>query len=157
MSDKSSNDDANIISLAKEWVRRSQLADIDYSQLRDGFPMTAESARRMSKIVAPLGEPSDFKVVNRKTNKLGITQYHFHVSFACGTIWFVLGAGADGKINQLSFKPIPGETGHFQSLMDNTPPRGALPKRLPGESDQSYNDRLWTEIFEKYEDTLRQQ
>ena len=155
MDDGSSND-ANIVALAKEWLKRCQLADIDYAQLRDRFPMTAESAQRMRQIVAPLGEPVDFKSVSRETNKLGITSYHFHVTFECGTILFVLGVDANRKINQLSFKPIPGEAGPFQSLMDNTPPRGELPKRLPGESDQAFSDRTWAEVIKKYEESLKQ-
>lgn len=148
-------DDDTISALAKEWVKRCQLADIDYSQLRDGFTMNETTARRWSQLTAPLGEPSDFKIVGRATNSRGITNYNFHITFACGTIWFVLGIDAAGKINQLSFKPIPGEAGPFQSLMDNTPPRGELPKRLPGEPDQAFGDRAWDEMIKKYEDSLK--
>jgi hypothetical protein len=112
-----SDPDSAVAVRAAEWIRRKQRADIDYRQLADGFPLTQEGARRGAQILAPLGEPLAIECVDKRSDEFGITTYRFHVTFESGKIRFDFGLFADGKINQLSFSPLPGEHSPLNRLI----------------------------------------
>jgi hypothetical protein len=100
-----------------EWIRRQQGGDIDYAQLADRFPMTPEDAQRIALTLAPLGEPLEIDYIDLRSTENGITTYRFNVRFKSGKVRFDFGLLADGKINQLSIRPLPGEQTPINTLI----------------------------------------
>jgi hypothetical protein len=117
VSEGSAVSDSGVVKRALEWIRRRQVGDIDYAQLADRFPMTPEDARRSASALAPLGEPLEVDYVDFRSTVDGITSYRFDARFTSGKVRFDFGLLADGKINQLSFMPLPGEQTPINSLI----------------------------------------
>jgi hypothetical protein len=117
MSDDPETIDPAIEARAREWLRRTQTADVDTSQWHDWYRPTAEHVRMSAELLGPLGEPIELKFVGSATDARSATRYSFHVTFPAGRLLYGFGLWPDGKINYFGLKPIPGETNPLAHLL----------------------------------------
>ena len=98
--------DAAVTAQAKEWLHRAQTGDIDHAQLdktMDGL-LTPDFAKQVAAQFGPLGDPVDFKFVNKEV--IGDnTAYIFRVSFKALTLNEIFSLDTQGKISGLRFAP----------------------------------------------------
>lgn len=98
--------DAAVTARAKDWFHQIQAGKIDRSQLDDKMnaALTDSMVTNVSAQVAPLGNPSAFRL-SRKMTQGNVSVYIFQVQFPSVTLYEAFGIDPDGKIAGLTLSP----------------------------------------------------
>jgi ABC-type sugar transport system substrate-binding protein len=98
--------DPAITARAKEWARRIAKDDLDRSQLdaQMNAALTDAVAKQVAAKIAPLGDPTSFTFVSKRTGDLG-TLYVYRVTFKTATLDWLFALNPAGKINGMLFRP----------------------------------------------------
>ncbi len=98
--------DPAVAARAKDWMRRVQNGRIDRSQLDDQMNrlLTDDLLKSVATQFGPLGEPTAFELVTRKTMPPNDI-YVFKATFRSTTWLWIFATGPEGKIAGLRFVP----------------------------------------------------
>ncbi len=98
--------DPAVTARAADWLHRVQTANIDRSQLdaRMNALLTDELTKQVAAQYGPLGEPQQFKFVEKKS-VAGSIAYVYHAKFTSGSLYWIFSIDDAGKVNGLRFLP----------------------------------------------------